>query len=145
MPSNSRMGRLRDHDSDFIRTIARVRFTDLVDECSRSGSEVVTGFSVVGCRADDNTISQYVHEAAISRAPFQLHLMVSSLGHHTRLEHNVCSGPGWLLVEESILLGLAANGHAPVHPCRDVVIDQRSAVVVVARIAPYDAGVRLGR
>src|SRR6266480_7215440 len=47
-----------------------------------------------------------------------------------RLERNQVSAwdastARWLLVEEGILLGLAANGHAPVHPCRDVVIDQR--------------------
>ena len=82
------MFRLRDLDRDFIRAIARVRFTDLVGECSRSGPEVVVELSVVGCRPDDNTISQYVHGAAISRPPSQLHSMVGSLGLRTRLELN---------------------------------------------------------
>ena len=110
------MGRLRDHDGDFIRAIARVCFTDLVGECSRLGSEVVIGSSVVGCSADDNTISQYVHETAISRAPSQLHPMVGSLGHHTRVEHNVTTRRNCLHIEEGILLGLATDGYAPVIP-----------------------------
>ena len=41
MPFRMSDGRLRDLDGDFIRAIARVRFTDLVGECSRLGSEVV--------------------------------------------------------------------------------------------------------
>src|SRR5213595_2932350 len=65
-------------DCDFVRAIARVCFTDLVGECSRLGSEVVNSLSVVGCSPDDNTISQYVHLAAISRGPLQLHLMAVS-------------------------------------------------------------------
>ena len=47
-----------DHDGDFIRAIAGVRFTDLVDECSRMVSQVVLRLSVVGACLDDNTISQ---------------------------------------------------------------------------------------
>src|SRR5207247_927548 len=40
-----------------------------------------------------------------------------------RLERNQVSawdapGPGWLLVEEGILLGWTANAQPPVHPCR---------------------------
>src|SRR5206468_1836690 len=115
------MGPLRDLDGDLIRAIACVCFTDLVRECSRLGSEVVTGFSVVGCSPDDNIISQYVHQAAISRAPPQLHLMVGSLCLHPSLKRNrsrcwswswccrrswswCCTARGWLLVEEGILL-----------------------------------------
>ena len=52
------------------------------------GSEFALGLSVVGCCRDDSTISQYVHVPAISRAPFQLHLMFGSLRLHARLEHN---------------------------------------------------------
>src|ERR1043166_3815581 len=42
-----------------------------------------------------------------------------------RLERNQVSawdarGPGWLLVEEDILLGLTADGHSPVIPCGNV-------------------------
>ena len=83
------MGRLRDHDVDFIGAIARVRFTDLVGEFSRTGSEIVIGLSVVGGCRDNSTISQYVHVPAISRAPLQLHLMFGSLRLHARLKHNV--------------------------------------------------------
>ena len=71
--------------------------------------------------------------------------MLVSLGHSHALGAQ-CSPPppaGWLLVEEGILLGLAANGHPPVIPCCDVVIDQCRGVVVVARIFRYDAWVRL--
>jgi len=53
------------------------------------------------------------------------------------------SGSGWFLVEEGILLGCAGDGNTPVRPCREVVSGQRRAVVVVTRIAIYDAGVRL--
>src|SRR5437773_979581 len=166
MPFRSRMGRLRDLDRDLIRAIARVCFTDLVGECSRSGSDVVSELSVVGCRRDDNIISQYVHGAAISRPPSQFHPMVGSLGLHTRLELDRCrscrrcrrgrctwaSGRRWswcctarggLLVEEGILLGLAVDWHPSVRPRREVVGGQCRTVVVVARIAVYDAGVGL--
>ena len=98
------MGRLLDLDGDFIRAIAAVRFTDLVGECSRLGSEAVCGLSIVGCRPDDITISHYVHGTTIKRAPFQLHLMVGSLGLHTRLERNGIPAPHWVLIEEGILL-----------------------------------------
>ena len=49
------------------------------------GSEIALGLSVVGCCRDNSTISQYVHVPAISRAPFQLHLMLVSLRLHARL------------------------------------------------------------
>src|SRR5438093_994144 len=139
MPFRSRMGRLRDLDGDFIRAIARVRFADLVDECSRLRSEVVPGPSVVGCRRDDNIISNYVHLTAISRAPLQFHQMVGSLGPHMRLERNRKPTAASLLIEEGILLGLAADGHAPVHPWMEVRGKQLVAIVVVARIFRYDA------
>src|SRR6266404_1889220 len=98
MPSKSPMGRLLDYDGDFIRAIA-VRFTDLVDECSRGGSEIVVGSSVVGCRRDDITISQYVYGVAIKRTPFQLHPMAGSLGLRTRLERNGSPAPASLPIE----------------------------------------------
>ena len=69
------------------------------------GSEIVRGLSVVGVCRDDSTISQYVHGPAISRAPFQLHLMFVSLRLHARLEHNVTPAAASLLIEEGILLG----------------------------------------
>ena len=53
--------------------------------------------------------------------------------------------PGWLLVGEGILLGLAADGHAPVSPCSDVLVGYRGAIVVVARIFRYDAWSQVGR
>ena len=83
------MGRLRHHYGNLIRAIACVRFTDLVGECSRMGSEIALGSSAVGYCRDNSTISQYVHVPAISRAPFQLHLMFVSLRLQARLEHNV--------------------------------------------------------
>ena len=83
------MGRLRDIDGDFIRAIARVRFTDLVFECSRMGSEIALGFSVVRYCRDNLTISQYVHVPAISRAPLQVDLMLGSVRLHAEVEHNV--------------------------------------------------------
>ena len=108
------MFRLRDLDRDFIRAIARVRFTDLVDECSRLGSEVVIDLSVIGCRPDDNTISQYVHGAAISRPPSQLHPMVGSLGLRTPLERDRYRCWSWCCaaycpVEPVNLIGIHAS------------------------------------
>ncbi len=84
------MGRLRDYDVDFIRAIARVRFTDLVGECSRHWfRDCLLACPSSGACRDDSTISQYVYVPAISRAPFQLHLMFGSLRLQARLEHNV--------------------------------------------------------
>ena len=137
------MERLRDYDVDFIRAIACVRFTDLVGECSRVRSEIVVGSSVVGCRRDDITISQYVYGAAIKRAPFQLYFMAGSLGLHTRLERNGRPASASLPIEEGILLRSAVNDHAPIRPRMEKQARNRLAVVVIARIFRYDAGVRL--
>src|SRR4030095_10864400 len=50
-----------------------------------------------------------------------------------------------LPVGEGILLGLAADGIAPVHPCSDVLGEYRRAVVVVACIKGVDARIGLQR
>ena len=139
------MGRLLDLDRDFIRAIARICFTDLVGECSRLGSEVVVGSAVIGCSRDDNTISQYVHLAAISWAPLQFHPVVGSLGPHTRLERNRKPTAASFLIEEGILLGLPADRHPPVYPWMEVRVAHLVAIVVVAPVFRYDARVLLAR
>jgi len=50
-----------------------------------------------------------------------------------------------LPIGEGILLGLAADGHAPIHPRSNVLGGQRRAIVVVARIGRLDARVGLRR
>src|SRR4030095_8447214 len=67
-----------------------------------------------------------------------------------RLERNQVSAwdasttsSGRLLVEEGILLGLAADGYPPVSPCCDVVIDQCRGIVVIAHITVHDPWVGL--
>src|SRR6266545_3497077 len=37
--------------------------------------------------------------------------------------------PDWLLVEEGILLRLAIDAHAPIHPCMQVLSEHRGGVV----------------
>src|SRR5439155_9255419 len=51
----------------------------------------------------------------------------------------------WFPIVEGILLGYAADDHAPVRPCREVLVEQRGGVVVVAHIDRYDARVGLQR
>ncbi len=115
----------------------------MVDECSQSGSEVVRGISIVGCRPNDSTISNYVDGAAISRGPFQLHLVLVSLGLDTRLERNGSPAAASLLIDEGILLRTASDGDSPVRPCMDVLAGPAEAVIIVSRIFRYDACVGL--
>src|SRR2546423_4315960 len=104
MPSRSPMERLLDYDGDFIRAIACICLTDMVDECSRLGSKVVHGSSVVWCRSNEVTISHYIHRASIKPAPFQLHSMAGPLGFNTLLKRNVSRSPASLSIDEVILL-----------------------------------------
>src|SRR5438067_853686 len=65
-----------------------------------------------------------------------------------RLERNQVSAwdataPGCLLIEEDILLGLAAASHAPVIPRTEMVAAYRCAVVVVALVVRLDRSVGL--
>lgn len=52
---------------------------------------------------------------------------------------------GWLSIEESILLGTPADGHAPIHPCMEMLVEHRGAVVVVPCVGGDNAGVELVR
>ena len=44
---------------------------------------------------------------------------------------------------KGILLRTAADAHAPVHPCMEVLVRGSGGIVVVARIGRLDARVRL--
>jgi hypothetical protein len=48
-----------------------------------------------------------------------------------------------LPIVEGVLLGNAANGYPPVHPCMQVLVGRGAGIVVVARIGRLNAGVRL--
>ncbi len=77
--------------ADFIRAVARVRFTDLIDERSALGSEVVLGASVIGRRSDGRTISNNVDAAAISWVPAQSHNSVAVLPAGRRTKGNAAA------------------------------------------------------
>jgi len=52
------MERLLDLDDDYIRAVTGVRFTHPVVKCSRLGSELVLGLSIIRGCLNGNTISQ---------------------------------------------------------------------------------------
>src|SRR5438874_10115163 len=62
-------------------------------------SEPILEASVIGRAPDDNTISQYIYEAAISWAPLQSHKTVASLSAYPRIEHDASTSAARIKLE----------------------------------------------
>ena len=78
-----------DSNPNLIRAVARVGFTDLIDQGARKTvCDLVLGRSIIVRRPDNIAISQYVYGAAVSWTPGKSNEAVTALSANLRVEHD---------------------------------------------------------
>src|SRR5262249_461031 len=152
----------REIHSHSVRAGLGTSFTHLIREASLAGraGRIVIQTVIRRCRDHTRSLAFDVDVGRVRSAPGKTRCIYSPdlfppTGQRDRSRCRCCRWscrwswswsytPGWLLVEEGILLRRILNCYASVHPCWDVVVDQGRSVVVVARIAVHDPWVGLG-
>ena len=106
-----------DYHGDYIRTVASVRFTDLIGIRSRMGMDILLEGSVIGRRPDNRTISHYVYAAAICWGPLQNHKPATMVSFYSRCERNARTVGAMLYLSQELEGRPVYASYAPDVPC----------------------------